>query len=338
MTDHRGSRPDDEWERSTREGLDRFLRENKDHKDDERQAPDASGTSAPSSHLDALFARLRPEPPEPEPPLATPTVSVPVDDDAETQAAESGTSAERSWMRLNLGEILIVTLCVIGFAEVGWIGLRVLKAPTGAARQADPNNAQTPAPTPTPPSTPSPAVAPHAKPAPPQPAKQQTKAPSSQAPAGRSTVVAATPEAKPVPTSGWLTIDTPVPVDILERGRRVGNSWSGRVRLTTGRHELDIVNRTLAVDSRKTVDIASGGIASLVIDVPPGLVNINAVPWASVQIDGASVGDTPLANLQLTAGPHEVVFTHPQLGVHRVTITVASGKLLKLSTDLRKSK
>lgn len=33
-------------------------------------------------------------------------------------------------------------------------------------------------------------------------------------------------------------------------------------------------------------------------------VNINAVPWASIEVDGEPLGETPLANVPITPGPH----------------------------------
>ena len=51
--------------------------------------------------------------------------------------------------------------------------------------------------------------------------------------------------------------------------------------------------------------------------VPSGTVNINAVPWASVYIDGKPVGDTPLAQIAVSAGTHEVIFKRPDSGSAR---------------------
>jgi hypothetical protein len=33
-------------------------------------------------------------------------------------------------------------------------------------------------------------------------------------------------------------------------------------------------------------------------------VAINATPWATIEIDGREVGDTPLAGIMLPPGPH----------------------------------
>jgi len=38
-------------------------------------------------------------------------------------------------------------------------------------------------------------------------------------------------------------------------------------------------------------------------------VNINATPWAEVWIDGKSFGETPLGNISVAPGEHEIVVT-----------------------------
>ena len=105
-------------------------------------------------------------------------------------------------------------------------------------------------------------------------------------------------------------VSAAVPVQLFERGRLVGNSWSGGVRLTIGRHELQAVNRALGIDTVKTVDVVLGATAPLVVERTPGIVTFEeAHPGCLVRIDGAAVGRTPIANLEVVSGPHEVVFT-----------------------------
>jgi hypothetical protein len=64
-------------------------------------------------------------------------------------------------------------------------------------------------------------------------------------------------------------------------------------------------------------------------------VNINATPWAEVLVDGQRVGETPLGNVQLTVGSHEVKFRHPQLGEQVRTVLVTTGAPGRLSVDMK---
>jgi serine/threonine-protein kinase len=65
-------------------------------------------------------------------------------------------------------------------------------------------------------------------------------------------------------------------------------------------------------------------------------VSINAQPWAQVWIDGNLIGETPLANLTVSAGEHEIIFRHPQLGERRETTIVKSGVQTRISATLTK--
>jgi hypothetical protein len=48
----------------------------------------------------------------------------------------------------------------------------------------------------------------------------------------------------------------------------------------------------------------------------------NARPWADVFVDGTSVGQTPISNLAVPIGTHQVLFRHPQLGERRESVVV----------------
>ena len=48
-------------------------------------------------------------------------------------------------------------------------------------------------------------------------------------------------------------------------------------------------------------------------------------------IDGTAHGETPLANLTLPIGTHEIVFTHPQLGERKQTVVVKMDGLLRVT-------
>jgi serine/threonine-protein kinase len=70
------------------------------------------------------------------------------------------------------------------------------------------------------------------------------------------------------------------------------------------------------------------------VSPPDGRVSANAVPWAQVSIDGNAVGETPLANLPLAVGEHEIVFRHPQLGEQTQKVIVKSNALTRVSAIL----
>lgn len=136
--------------------------------------------------------------------------------------------------------------------------------------------------------------------------------------------------------SGWLTVTSPVAVDLHENGRLVGNSGIEKIMLPAGRHDIELVNEAVGVREMRTVHVSPGRTSSIIMTIPKGTVSLNAIPWASVFIDGQNVGDTPIGNLPLTVGPHEVVFRNAELGEQRRTITVTTRSAVRLSVDLTK--
>ena len=72
------------------------------------------------------------------------------------------------------------------------------------------------------------------------------------------------------------------------------------------------------------------------IDFPKGTIALNAVPWAEVWIDGERVGETPIGNLPVAIGSHEIILRHPELGEQRHVTTVTLNGPARLSVDMRK--
>ena len=79
-----------------------------------------------------------------------------------------------------------------------------------------------------------------------------------------------------------------------------------------------------------------GQTVSIRVDAPKASVSVNARPWAEIIVDGANVGQTPIANIQITVGTHEMVFRHPQLGERRETIVVTAKGPNRIAADLTK--
>jgi hypothetical protein len=142
--------------------------------------------------------------------------------------------------------------------------------------------------------------------------------------------------AEGAPVSGWIAVTAPSDVQIFENKRLLGTSQSDRLMVAAGRHDLEIVNDTLGYRATRTVQVAPGRITPIKIDFPKGTIALNAIPWAEVFVDGAKVGDTPIGNLQLTIGPHDIVFRNPDLGEQRHAATITVNTPARLSVDLRK--
>ena len=82
--------------------------------------------------------------------------------------------------------------------------------------------------------------------------------------------------------------------------------------------------------------MAAGRTTTLRVDPPQVTVSVNARPWAEILVDGASVGQTPIANLLVPVGSHDVVFRNPQHGDRRQTVVVTANGPNRITADLTK--
>jgi serine/threonine-protein kinase len=124
-------------------------------------------------------------------------------------------------------------------------------------------------------------------------------------------------------------------LQVLEAGAVLGRTGSP-IAIAEGTHQLDLVNEALGFRSRQAATVKAGQLTNLTVAVPNGKLSINAAPWADVWIDGTAAGQTPLANLSLPIGSHEVIFRHPQLGEQRQTAIVKVDGMTRVSVNLQK--
>jgi serine/threonine protein kinase len=160
-------------------------------------------------------------------------------------------------------------------------------------------------------------------------------------PARAPEVPASTPDAgakvaEPALRAGHITVTAPLPMEIVEKGYLLGSSTGAPISLAAGRHEIELVNESVGYRDTRAVDVFAGRTVAIDITLPKGSVSFNATPWAEVWVDGQKIGETPVANVEMTAGPHEVSFRHPQLGERRLTIVVPVNGPQRVSMDMRK--
>ena len=150
-------------------------------------------------------------------------------------------------------------------------------------------------------------------------------------PSARAGATGAGPAAAP---SGWLDVQAPFDLDLREDDVALGILKSGRIPLSPGRHQIEVVNEALGFSQTCLVQIVVGRPTTLPVEVPFGTVHVNASPWAQVWIDGTPVGDTPLGDLSVPIGPHEFWFRNPQLGEKRYAVSVTLTQPLYLTVDM----
>jgi hypothetical protein len=136
--------------------------------------------------------------------------------------------------------------------------------------------------------------------------------------------------------SGWLAVTSGgVPLQIMENGALVGTTDTPRILLPAGTHDLELVNNELGFRQSRSVEITAGQTATLGLKPPMSSISINATPWAEVWINGQRAGETPIGNLAVPIGRHELLFSHPELGEQRRTVTVGVTTPQRISVDMR---
>ena len=132
--------------------------------------------------------------------------------------------------------------------------------------------------------------------------------------------------------AGGVRLSTPIELKVLLGDRVLGSSADGPIVTSAGTHDLEFINTALGFRARRAVTFRAGEITTVAIPVPAGRININATPWAEVLINGRSLGETPLANVEIPLGEHEIVFRHPDLGERRQRILVRADAVALVST------
>ncbi len=135
---------------------------------------------------------------------------------------------------------------------------------------------------------------------------------------------------------GWVSVSSPIELQLFEGDRLVGTSRADRVLMLAGEHDLRLVNLSLGFQTSRAVKVAPNQVTTLVVEPPRGVLNVNAVPWAEVYLDGDRIGDTPIANYPASLGSHEIVLRNPRFPERRVIVTVTLSEAARVGVDLQK--
>jgi PEGA domain len=152
-----------------------------------------------------------------------------------------------------------------------------------------------------------------------------------------ATVSVVAPLASAVGTAAWLAITSSLELDVYEKGTLLGTSRSPRIMVSAGSHSFELVNDEVGFRQVRSVQLEAGKVEPLGVEAPTNMIHLNAIPWAEVWIDDTSVGETPIGNLSITLGRHDVVFRHPELGEKRIPAIVRSGAATRVTVDMRSS-
>jgi hypothetical protein len=132
-----------------------------------------------------------------------------------------------------------------------------------------------------------------------------------------------------------VNVGAPIDLQIFENGRLLGTSADGPLRLSAGTHTLQLVNDSLGYRVEQPVTARAGEMARLRPSIPDGVLHVNAQPWANVWVDGEPVGETPLANVNVSIGHHEIRFRHPSFGEQVRQVVVPATGPTRVSVNMK---
>ena len=104
--------------------------------------------------------------------------------------------------------------------------------------------------------------------------------------------------------------------------------------MAEGAYEFELVSDIYEVRQTVSARVGAARGTRVTVPLPTGSLSINAQPWADVWVDGSPVGTTPLANLTLKVGTHQVLLRHPTLGERQQTVVVKAVTPARLGVNL----
>jgi hypothetical protein len=122
--------------------------------------------------------------------------------------------------------------------------------------------------------------------------------------------------------AAFVTILSPFEVSISEGTRTLRRDEHNEITLAAGPHDLRFTNRRLMFDDRKHVDLAPAERLTISVTPPQSTVSVTSSEQAEVWVDGARVGQTPLADYVVELGTHEILVKRTDGGERRVTALV----------------
>ena len=137
-------------------------------------------------------------------------------------------------------------------------------------------------------------------------------------------------------TNGWVSFSLPFDAQVFEGTTFLGLTSDERLYARPGRHAFTLVNDQLGFRAGEAVLIAAGRVTRRVVDPGTATLSVDALPWCEVLIAGRSFGATPLANISLPLGVHQVTLRHPELGERVLPVTIRRGEPNRLSVDLQR--
>jgi hypothetical protein len=155
-----------------------------------------------------------------------------------------------------------------------------------------------------------------------------------------------TKSAKKKPTGTLSVVSSPW-AEVFVDGKKVGNTPVLNKSLPVGKHQVVLVNDELGIEKSFGTTIVKNTDTKIVTNLSDegdvdsvaltekgkkkGKITVTSNPWTSVEIDGESVGNTPLIEVKVAPGVHKVRLVNGELEIDvKITVTVKAGETTKV--------
>jgi hypothetical protein len=122
--------------------------------------------------------------------------------------------------------------------------------------------------------------------------------------------------------AGFVAVYSPFELTITEGTRAFHLDDRNQIMLSAGHHDLHLANRALGFEETRQVEVAPGQNLTISVTPPQSTISVTASEAAEVWIDGARVGDTPVAGQPVSLGTHDLVARRAGGSERRLTVTV----------------
>lgn len=125
---------------------------------------------------------------------------------------------------------------------------------------------------------------------------------------------------------------------ILVDGEPIGISPVASLELKEGKHKIELKNHELNAYLEDEIEIIAGETITKNYSFPQkGIIQVSAIPWAEIFIEGKSYGQTPIDRIELPVGYYELIFRHPAFPEKKLKVIVRGEEITKVETvDMRK--
>lgn len=127
--------------------------------------------------------------------------------------------------------------------------------------------------------------------------------------------------------AGWLAIFSPIPLEIFLDGRFARPNDEGRIMARPGKYQVEMVSEQFKYRVIEPLEVRPGEVTAHTVSLPMGSVHVTAPEGTEIRLEGEVVGRTPLDDLSIAIGTHDITATHPEAGQRRLMVDVRHGEV-----------